>query len=212
MNASSIEVSRVLLTRSQGHWLFGLLLSLPALWLAAAVAGEVSAPGSWLGADPADAVVDFLGEWSLRFLLLALAISPLRRRLGWPALAPLRRTAGLFAFGYVCVHLAAYAVLLNGLDWRVLLADLVERRYIIAGMAAFLLLVPLAVTSTRGWQRRLRRSWQKLHRLVFLAVGAALLHLLWLTRDGYGEPLLYLAIFALLLAERWAARRSPQAG
>ena len=194
------------------HGLFIALLSLPALWVLAAVVGELNAPGSWLGADPADALVDFLGTWALRLLLLTLAVSPLRRRLGWSFIAPWRRTAGLFAFGYLTAHLLGYAVLLNGLDWQTLLDDLTERRYIIAGMLAFALLTPLAVTSTRGWQRRLRRRWQQLHRLVFPATGAALLHLLWLTRDGYGEPLLYLGVFLVLLAERAATRQQSRRG
>ncbi|MEM1433029.1 MAG: ferric reductase-like transmembrane domain-containing protein [Pseudomonadota bacterium] len=189
------------------HRTFGLLLALPALWLIAEILREAMAPGSRLGADPADAVVDYLGLWSIRLLLLTLAVSPLRRWLGRPELAPLRRTTGLFAFGYVCAHVLAYAVLLNGLEWAVLLEDLTERRYIIAGAVAFGCLLPLAITSTRRWQRRLRRNWIRLHRLVFVAAAAAVLHLLWLTRSDYGEPLFYLAVLALLVAERLSARR-----
>lgn len=189
------------------HRAYGVALSLPLIWLLLAVVGEFNAPGSRLGADPADVVVDFLGLWSIRLLLLTLAVSPLRRRLRLPLLAPLRRTTGLIAFAYVCLHALSYAVLLNGLDWRVLQEDLTERRYIIAGMFALLCLLPLAVTSTRSWQRRLRRNWIKLHRLVFAAAGAAVLHLLWLTRDGYAEPLLYLLLLLLLVAERlWTKR------
>ncbi|MEM6708226.1 MAG: protein-methionine-sulfoxide reductase heme-binding subunit MsrQ [Pseudomonadota bacterium] len=202
-------MSRVLSTPA-AHGLLVLLLCAPLLWLGWAIAQEALAPGSVLGADPADAVVDYLGHWSLRLLLVALAISPLRRLLGVPAIGRFRRTAGLIAFGTVVCHLLAYALLLNGLDLTVLVEDLTERRYIIAGMVAVVLLIPLAVTSTRGWQRRLRKRWQTLHRLVFPAMGAALLHLFWLTKDGFGEPLFYAAVFAALLIERIVSyRRRP---
>lgn len=184
-----------------------LLLALPAAWLLVQIAGELSAPGSRLGADPGEAVTDFLGVWAIRLLLLALAITPLRRLAGWSWLAPLRRTAGLFAFGYVVAHVLSYAGFLKGFDLQGIIGDLTERSYIIAGAVAVLALLPLAITSTRAWQRRLRSRWVQLHRLVFLAMGAALVHLLWLTRDGYGEPLLYLAIFAVLVAERLVTAR-----
>lgn len=185
------------------------LLSLPAAWMLWQITGELSAPGSRLGADPGEAVTDFLGVWAMRLLLLALAVTPLRRLSGWSWLAPLRRTAGLFAFGYVVAHVLSYAGFLKGFELQEIVGDLTERSYIIAGAVAVLALLPLALTSTRRWQRRLRRRWVQLHRLVFLAMGAALVHLLWLTRDGYGEPLLYLALFIGLLAERiFSARRA----
>ncbi|MEM1232252.1 MAG: ferric reductase-like transmembrane domain-containing protein [Pseudomonadota bacterium] len=188
------------------------VLALPALWLGWQISLELSAPGTRFGADPGEAVTDFLGEWAMRVLLLALAVSPLRRFTGWRALAPLRRTVGLFAFGYALAHVLAYAGFLKGFELSAIFGDLTERSYIIAGAVAIAALVPLAVTSTRAWQRRLRQRWQQLHRLVFVAMGAALVHLLWLTRDGYGEPLLYLLIFALLLAERgWHARQRSRA-
>lgn len=196
------------------HWLFGLLLAAPALWLGYEIYQEVGAPGTRFGADPGEAVTDFLGQWALRLLLLALLISPLRRLTGLSALAPLRRTAGLFAFGYVVAHMLGYLGLLAAFDGQQIFADFTERTYIIAGLVAVLCLTPLAVTSTRGWQRRLRQRWVSLHRLVFVAAFAALLHLFWLTRDGYGEPLLYAALFALAVGERvlnWRQRRSPAA-
>lgn len=199
-------------TRRLWHWLFGLALAAPALWLGAEIYQEIQAPGTRFGADPGEAVTDFLGEWAMRALLLALLVSPLRRLSGMAALAPLRRTAGLFAFGYVLLHLLGYLGLLAGFDGKQIFADLTERTYIIAGLVAVLCLTPLALTSTRGWQRRLRRRWVSLHRLVFVAAFAALLHLFWLTRDGYGEPLIYAALFAIALTERllyWRRQRQP---
>lgn len=196
------------------HWLFGLALAAPALWLGFEVYQEIQAPGTRFGADPGEAVTDFLGEWAIRLLLLALLISPLRRLTGVAALAPLRRTAGLFAFGYVVLHVLGYLGLLAAFDMGQIFADLTERTYIIAGLVAVLCLTPLAITSTRAWQRRLRRRWVSLHRLVFVAAFAALLHLFWLTRDGYGEPLVYAVALALALTERllhWRQQRQPAA-
>lgn len=193
--------------RTTLSWLFGLLLALPALWLGYEIFQEIQAPGTRFGADPGAAVTDFLGEWALRMLLLTLLISPLRRLTGVAALAPLRRTAGLFAFGYLLLHVLGYLGLLAAFDGSQILADLTERTYIIAGLVALVCLTPLAITSTRGWQQRLRRRWVTLHRLVFVAAFAALLHLFWLTRDGYGEPLLYAGVFALALIERLLYRR-----
>lgn len=179
-----------------------LLCGAPLMWLGYAVVREIGQPGAALGADPGEAVVLFLGEWGIRMLLLALAVSPLRRRLGWPALARVRRLVGLFAFAYLSLHLLAYLALLAGFDWSAIAEDLTERSYIIVGALGLLCLLPLALTSTRGWQRRLGRRWKSLHRLVFAAAGLGLLHLLWLTRDGYGELLLYALVFLALMLER----------
>ncbi len=187
-----------------------LLLSLPMLWLANAIRMEITNPGVALGADPAEAVVLFLGEWGLRFLLLGLLISPLRRRAGWNALGRSRRMVGLFAFTYLALHFLAYLGFLAEFDWSLIVGDLTERPYIIVGTLALLLLVPLAATSTSGWQRRLRRNWQRLHRLVYVSVFLGLLHLLWLTKDGFAEFAIYLLIFLALMVERLLARRAPE--
>lgn len=184
-----------------------LLCGLPLLWLAAAVAMEVVRPGSALGADPGEAVVRFLGEWGIRMLLLALAVSPLRRRLRWPALARSRRLVGLFAFAYLALHLLAYLTFLAAFDWQAIVGDLVDRPYITAGALGLLALMPLAATSTRGWQRRLGRLWPRLHRLVFAAAALGLLHLWWLSKGGYGEVLAYAAVLVVLLGERWLVSR-----
>ena len=110
---------------------------------------------------------------------------------------------GLFAFAYLSLHFLAFVALIVGWSPAALLVEIVDRPYITLGFVALLLLLPLAITSTSGWQRRLRQRWVKLHKLVFVAVGFGLLHLLWLTKDGYGELSLYLLIYALALAERW---------
>lgn len=188
--------------------LLAVLLSLPLLWLADAVRRELIEAGSALGADPAEAVVHHLGSWGLRILLLAVLVTPLRRWLRWPALARCRRLVGLFAFAYLALHFIAYLGLLAGFDGALILEDLTKRPYVIAGGLGLLLLVPLAITSTRGWQRRLGRGWRRLHRLVFPAVALGLLHLLWLTKDGYGELALYLLIFAAALLDRVLSRPS----
>ena len=182
-------------------------LACPFLYLAWLLAGELSIPGSRLGADPGEALVLYLGEWSLRLLLATLLVSSLSRWLHNPGVIGIRRMVGLFAFTAVCCHFLAYLGFLAGFDWSLIREDLVERRYITVGFLALLLLVPLAWTSTRGWQRRLGRRWKQLHRLVYVIVGLALLHLFWLTKDGYGEAVLMLACYLLLIGERLVTYR-----
>ena len=141
-----------------------------------------------------------------------LGVTPLRRVTGWNEVVKLRRMLGLFAFFYASVHLCIYLVLDQGLEFKFILADVAKRRFITAGMVAFLLLVPLAVTSTKGWIRRLGRRWQSLHRLVYFAAAAAALHFIWKVKVIIGEPVYYAAILALLLGFRlvWRIRsRAP---
>lgn len=177
-------------------------LSGPLLWLSRLVYLDVLEPGSALGADAGEAVVHFLGEWSLISLLFAYSISPMRRRLNMPSLIRVRRLAGLFAFAYVSIHILSYVALYLEFEWRALLEDLFERTYITAGMAAFVCLTAMAATSTRGWQRRLGSNWRRLHRVVHIALPLALVHLWWLTKDGYGEVALYTLWFLVLALER----------
>jgi methionine sulfoxide reductase heme-binding subunit len=198
-----------------GAWLkpvVWVVCAAPLVWLLWAVAAELRDGGSVLGADPGEAVVHHLGEWGLRLLLLALAVSPLRRRLGWPPLGSVRRLIGLFAFAYLLLHALAYLWFLAGFDWRAILEDVVERAYITAGALGLACLIPLAVTSTRGWRVRLGARWSRLHRLVFVAAGLGLVHLWWLSKGGYGAALAYLVIFLVLMAERWLSRRRRNDG
>ena len=182
------------------------LLAAPLAWLAYAIVVDLDAPGTMLGADPQEYLLLFIGEWALRWLLLGLALSPIQRRLGLPALRQ-RRMVGLFAFAYVSLHLAIYLWLFAGFDLRAISEDLVERTYITAGFLAWLILIPLAATSTNAIRRWMGRRWRTLHKAVYAAVGLGLLHLFWLTKAGYGEPLLYAAIFTALVGERWLHAR-----
>jgi methionine sulfoxide reductase heme-binding subunit len=157
-----------------------------------------------LGADPMKTLERTLGLWALRFLIAALAITPLRR-LGGPSLIRYRRAIGLLGFYYAALHLTVYLVLDQGLDLAAIWADIVKRPYITIGMLAFTILVPLAVTSNAPMIRRLGASgWQRLHRLVYVATAAAAIHFLLLVKTWPGEPIIYAGlIVALLLVRLW---------
>lgn len=166
-----------------------------------------------LGADPVAEITHATGTWALRLLLLGLALTPLRRLTGqaWPI--RFRRLVGLYAFFYACLHLATWLVLDLGGFWTQVFDDLVKRPYIMLGFAAWLCLLPLAITSTRGWMRRLGRRWGQLHKLVYGAGVLAVAHYLWLVKADLREPLVYAAILGVLLGLRgyWRwRRRLPQ--
>ena len=183
----------------------------PLLQLGWYILRELDSPGSALGADPAVAMVRYLGEWSITWLLLTLTLSTLARRCGWQLLVRIRRMVGLFAFSYVCLHLLAYLGVLAGFEPMRVVDDLTKRPYIMVGFAGFLALLPLAVTSTRGWQRRLGARWKRLHRLVYLVCVLAILHLLWLSKSSYADAVIYGSWAAVLLLERlpWLRRGRP---
>ena len=176
---------------------------------------EVCKTGSdVLGADPVAEIEHRTGLWALRFLLITLAITPLRQMTGQPVLIRFRRMLGLYAFFYACLHLAAYL----GLDlrgyWTQIFEEIVKRPYITVGFAAWLLLVPLAITSTKGWIKRLGRNWARLHKLVYAIAVLAVLHFWWLVKSDIREPLLYASILALLLGWRgwkWLSLRRKAA-
>jgi sulfoxide reductase heme-binding subunit YedZ len=155
-----------------------------------------------LGANPIETVTHVTGDWALRLLLLALAVTPARRITGVSALAPLRRTLGLLAFGYASLHMLTWVGLDQFFDWESMLEDITERSYVLAGATAFLCLLPLALTSTRGAMRRLGRRWITLHRLVYVAAVAAIVHYVWLVKADLAAPLAYAAVLALLLGLR----------
>lgn len=159
-----------------------------------------------LGANPIEEITHVTGDWTLRLLLLSLAVTPARRLLRVPALAPLRRTLGLAAFGYASLHLLTYVALDQGFAWAFLLEDVSEHRFVTAGFAAFLCLVPLAITSTRRAQKRLGPRWQRLHRLVYPAAILAVIHYLWLVKADLLPPLAYASVLAVLLATRLRGR------
>lgn len=168
----------------------------PLLWLLVAFARDD------LGANPVERIVHTTGAWTLRFLVLTLAVTPLRRVSGWRGIAPHRRTLGLWTFAYALVHFTSYAALDLGLDAGALGEDLRERPYIMVGFAAFSILAALASTSTRGAVRRLGRSWCKLHRMVYVAGILGVLHFFWLVKADLSEPAVYAALVALLLGFR----------
>ncbi len=167
-----------------------------------------------LGANPVETVRRYTGDWTLRFLLIALTVTPLRRLTGWHVVVRLRRMLGLFAFFYACLHFVSYIWLDQFFMWDAIIEDILDRPYITVGVASFLLLIPLAVTSTNGMVRRLGgRRWQRLHQLVYLIAVLGVIHFLWLVKSDISEPVIYGAILALLLGFRlfWHLRgRSRQ--
>jgi len=179
-------------------------------------AGALS-PAAWLltgffrgglGVNPIEKITHVTGMTALVLLLITLGVTPLRRLTGWHPVIGLRRPLGLFAFFYVCVHFLIWMGLDLGfrLDW--VWDDIVKRPYITVGFTAFLVLIPLAVTSTRTWIRRLGRRWSVLHRGIYLATGLALLHYYWIVRADFRLPLALTGAFVLLLAARLPRRIS----
>nr|WP_234987695.1 protein-methionine-sulfoxide reductase heme-binding subunit MsrQ [Lysobacter spongiicola] len=178
----------------------------PALVLAWQIRSELLTGSGALGADPVAAVEHHLGIWALRMLLLTLAITPLRQLTGLASLLKFRRMLGLYAFFYATAHFAAYLVLdLRGY-WALIFEEIAKRPYITVGFLAWLLLLPLALTSTRAAMRRLGRNWGRLHRLVYPIAILAVLHFWWVVKSDIREPLLYAGILALLLGWRISRR------
>ena len=165
-----------------------------------------------LGPDPVAAIVHTLGLWALRMLVIALAVTPLRQWTGQPVLLRFRRMLGLYAFAYASLHFAAYLALdLRGY-WVQVFEDIAKRPYITVGFAAWLLLLPLALTSTQGWMRRLGRRWGQLHKAVYAIGVLAVLHFWWLVKSDLREPALYAALVGGLLGWRaWHAWRKRRA-
>jgi sulfoxide reductase heme-binding subunit YedZ len=165
----------------------------------------------YLTANPIQYITHFTGDWTLQFLLLTLAITPLRNILNQPKLTRFRRMLGLFAFFYVCLHLTTWIWLDKMFVIADLWADVIKRWYITLGMAAVLGLIPLAITSTAGWVRRLGyKRWQKLHRIVYVCVTLGVIHFYMSVKSDVRKPLLYGAIAAVLLGYRVrAAMKKP---
>ena len=164
-----------------------------------------------LGPDPVAALEHRTGLWALRLLLITLGITPLRRFTGWHKAIRFRRMLGLFAFFYASVHLLIYVVIDLGGFWSQLLDEIVKRPYITLGFSAWLLLVPLAITSTKAMIRRLGRRWQQLHRLVYVAAMLGTLHFFWLVKADHREPALYVGIFVILMLLRLPRRQTEMA-
>lgn len=155
-----------------------------------------------LGANPIEELLHALGRWGLKFLLLTLTITPLRRWSGWNWLLRFRRMLGLFAFFYIVLHFITYAVLDQGLDISAIVEDIIKRPYITLGMTGLLLLIPLAVTSTKGMMRRLGRRWQKLHRLVYVIALVGVWHFYWQVKLDTLDATIYALLLIVLLITR----------
>lgn len=160
-----------------------------------------------LGANPIEFITRSLGTWTLVLLLITLSITPLRHLSGWSSLIRLRRMAGLFAFFYALLHFSTYLWLDQFFDLQAIYKDMLKRPFITAGFAAFILLLPLAITSTNAMMKRLGgKRWQLLHRLIYPAAMLAVLHYWWLVKKDITQPLVYAALLAVLLAYRvWLA-------
>ena len=156
-----------------------------------------------LGVDPVREILFHTGTTALVLLVMSLAVTPVTIAFGWKQVIPLRRPLGLYAFFYVCLHLLTFVWLDYGLDLAFIIDGIVEQPFVLVGTAAFLLLIPLAITSTKGWQKRLGKRWKTLHKLSYLIIVLALIHFVWLVKNVYIEPGIYAGIVALLFLARW---------
>ncbi|MGA8865351.1 MAG: protein-methionine-sulfoxide reductase heme-binding subunit MsrQ [Candidatus Sulfotelmatobacter sp.] len=164
-----------------------------------------------LGANPIEVITHATGDWTLRFLLITLSIAPLRKLTRQYWLIDFRRMCGLYAFFYGTLHLLTYVWLDKVFDVHAMLADIAKRRFITAGLTAFTLMIPLALTSTKGWIRRLGGNrWQWLHRLIYLSAIAGVIHYIWLVKADLHKPLEYASVLAVLLLYRVIARLLPR--
>lgn len=168
----------------------------PAVWL---TVGYVQ---GWLGANPIEKMTRVTGMTAIVLLLTTLAVTPFRRLTGWNPIIQLRRPLGLFVFFYGLLHFSVWFVFDSLFDFGYMLEDIKERRYITVGMAALLILLPLALTSTKGWIRRLGKRWTKLHRLTYVAAALAVVHYFWLVKVDTRLPIVYGVILAGLLTLR----------
>jgi sulfoxide reductase heme-binding subunit YedZ len=181
---------------------FFVLCALPFAWLVfRTLTGR-------LGINPVEDLTLTTGIWALRFLVFTLLVTPLRRISGWNRIIQYRRMLGLFTFFYASIHFAIYIGVDQFFAFDLILKDIVKRPFITMGFTAFVLMIPLAVTSTKGWIRRLGRRWQLLHRLIYVSGVCAAIHYLWKVKVMIGSPVYYAAVIALLLAFRvvWQIR------
>lgn len=171
------------------------LCLIPATWLLYRLLNNQ------LGAEPVAALLSETGLWCLRFLLITLTITPVKRYFRFNFIA-YRRMLGLYAFFYALLHFAVYVVFEQGLDFQAILDDILKRNFILLGMLSFLLLIPLAVTSTKGMMRRLGKHWKTLHKSTYWLTALGLLHFIWIQKSDYTEPLIYVGLFAVLMGFR----------
>jgi methionine sulfoxide reductase heme-binding subunit len=164
-----------------------------------------------LGANPIEVITHATGDWTLRFLLITLSVTPIRKLTGQLWLIRYRRMFGLFAFFYGTLHFLTYIWLDKFFDLHEMLHDVAKRKFITVGFTAFVLLIPLALTSTQGWIRRLGgKRWQALHRLIYFSAIAGVIHYWWLVKADIHKPLEYAAILTVLLGYRIAVWARPK--
>jgi len=163
-----------------------------------------------LGANPAETIIRGLGDWALYFILLTLAVTPLKRVFNWSILIRVRRMLGLFVFFYACLHLIGYVWFDQFFDWNEIIKDIIKRPFITLGFATFLLLLPLALTSTNKMMKRLKKNWKKLHQLVYPISIMATLHYFWMIKADFRQPALVAFILAILLGYRIYVYRQSQ--
>lgn len=178
---------------------------------AALLAGDTFEISGSLGANPVEQIQDRLGNWGLRFIMITLAVTPLRRITGKPELLRFRRMLGLFAFFYTLMHFLAWLILDQGVFWPAIVEDIIERPFITIGFGALLILTAMAITSTNGMRRRLGKRWQQLHYGVYVVGILGVWHYWWQVKKDIREPLIYAAILAALLGFRLLHRRRAAA-
>lgn len=163
-----------------------------------------------LGANPVEKLNHRTGIWTLRLLLITLCVTPFRKLTGWNSTIRLRRMLGLFTFFYACLHFSTWLVFDHFFDVYEITKDIIKRPYITVGFSAFVMLIPLAVTSTNNWQRLLGKRWAKLHQLIYVIATFGVLHFLWLVKADVREPVIYGSFLTVLLLFRvWARRNNP---
>ena len=198
MEAKRANPKRRILLARIAIWVVGLA---PPIWLTTGLFRRT------LGINPVETIILVEGRWTLVFLIATLAVTPIRRLTGWNRIVQLRRLLGLFAFFHACVHFLSYVGINHLFELSIIVEDVLERRYITAGFTALVLLVPLAVTSTKGWIRRLGKRWQRLHRLSYVAASLGVLHFFWKVKADTFWPLLAAVTLAGLFAVRLAYRK-----
>jgi len=163
-----------------------------------------------LGANPLQTLHYRTGDWTLRFLLISLSITPLRKWANWTLLQRFRRMMGLYAFFYASLHFSVWLILEQSLRWDLIIEDTQKSPYVLVGMLAWFILLPLAITSTKGMMRRLGKRWKKLHQLIYPCSVLAILHFVWLVKADFDEPLIYGFILLALLLSRAIPKRRKQ--
>jgi len=197
-------------TRRIAKTILFIVALIPAAWL---LYGLLHAESGALGANPAETIQLQTGRWAFKFLLITLMVTPLRRLSGWNPIIQYRRMLGLFAFFYASLHFMAYVTFDLAFAFDAVVTDVIKRPFILMGMLAFLSMLPLALTSTKGWIRRLGRRWTMLHRLIYVSAVCAAIHFAWKVKVFTGDAVLYGVAVAALLGFRliWALRRKRSA-